>query len=64
MVIDDIQDIIRERGSALNRDDLARIAVMAVDVPLKDSEALASLYGAIALIVNDPEYDGDIAPIE
>ena len=64
MAIDEIQTLVRERGSALSRADMERITTMAVDVPLDESDQLGSIFEAIALVVNDPEYSGDIEPIE
>lgn len=63
MAIDDIVELVRDRGAKLNRDDLNQIKMMAVDVPLEDSDALAAVFEGIALVVNDPLYEGDIPPI-
>lgn len=64
MPIDEIMTILSERGSDLNRDDLARINELALDVPLEDTEQLGTVWEGIALIVNDPLYSGDIDPID
>lgn len=58
--LDEIQAIIAERGERLDRDDMNRILLLSVDVPLEASEALAMVHEGIALIVNDPLYKGDV----
>ncbi|MHA0319055.1 hypothetical protein ACXY7D_12045 [Sphingomonas melonis] len=60
MALSEIQAIVFDRGSKIARTDLEDILVAAVDVPLEDSEALGSVFGAIQLIVSDPLYEGDI----
>lgn len=60
MALSEIQAIVSDRGSKIARTDLEDILVAAVDVPLEDSEALGSVFGAIQLIVSDPLYEGDI----
>ncbi|MEK7454729.1 MAG: hypothetical protein AABZ76_07375 [Pseudomonadota bacterium] len=63
MAIDEIVELVRDRGAKLTRDDLNQIKMMAVDVPLEDSDDLAAVFEGIALVVNDPLYEGDIPPI-
>lgn len=60
MTLSEIQAIVSDRGSKIARTDLEDILVAAVDVPLEDSEALGSVFGAIQFIVSDPLYEGDI----
>lgn len=60
MALSEIQAIVSDRGIKIARTDLEDILVAAVDVPLEDSEALGSVFGAIQLIVSDPLYEGDI----
>ncbi|SEJ87402.1 hypothetical protein SAMN05518849_11676 [Sphingobium sp. AP50] len=64
MAIDEIVELVRDRGSKLNQYDLNQIKMIAVDVPLEDSEDLAMVFEGIALVVNDPLYEGDIPPME
>lgn len=61
-VAEEIIDLMRERDSDLNRADLARINVMLLDV--EDDDAFMTIQDAIAQIVNDPAYEGDIEPVE
>lgn len=59
-----IIDLIMERGSDLNTSDYEKIQTMLVDIPLEDSDEVGTIYSAIALIVNDPLYSGDIEIVE
>lgn len=63
--IDTIAGIIRDRGSELNQADMREIEYQITQIPLDE---LADQYGwineAIALIVNDPAYEGDLSPLE
>jgi hypothetical protein len=62
--LEQIDKIITDRGDKLNRDDFISIRILEPEVPLEDSEALAFVWERIALIVNDPLYDGDADPVE
>lgn len=61
---DDIMELIRQRGDTLDQSDLDKITMMMVDIPLEDSDQIGWINEAIAQIVNDPDYAGDIAPID
>jgi hypothetical protein len=62
--LEQITEIVSERGSALDRDDMDRITELSVEVPLEDSDALAMVMEGVAMIVNDPLYEGDVPPME
>lgn len=59
--IDAITDIIREKGSSLRQTDIDEIERLIVDIPIADlPDQTPWIWEAIALIVNAPEYEGDI----
>ena len=56
--------IVSDRGDKLRQTDLDDITLLMAEVPLAQSEAVGHVMGAVALIVNDPEYAGDIEPFD
>jgi hypothetical protein len=63
-VIDRIFNIIQTKGAAMRSDDLRDIEVMVAEMPTESThEQEPFILEAISLIVNDPDYSGDIAPI-
>lgn len=64
MTAQDITDFVSERGTAISRADISRLNEMLIDLPLEEvSDVRAWLNESVALIVNAPEYEGDIAPM-
>ena len=56
-------EIVRKRGNEINQRDLMAINAVLNRMPLEEvTEAKAMVYEAIFLIVNDPQYEGDISP--
>jgi hypothetical protein len=57
--------IIRERGKEIDLLDKREIDSLIVEFPLeRAADMQAILYEALSLIVNAPEYNGDIPPID
>lgn len=64
MTAQDITDFVSERGTAISRADISRLNEMLIELPLEEvNDVRAWLSESVALIVNAPEYDGDIAPM-
>lgn len=62
---DQIVDIIRVKGYDLRSDDMREIEYLITDIPLDDlPDEYPMIMGALAGIVNDPIYEGDIDPID
>lgn len=61
---DDILSIISERGSRLDQADMDRIEALITEIPFDQLDETGMIYEAIALIVNDPLYEGDLDPID
>lgn len=62
---DQIVDIIRDKGYDLNSEDMDEINYLITEIPFDDlPEEYPMIMGALAGIVNDPVYDGDIPPID
>jgi hypothetical protein len=58
-------EIISEKGSDIMSADLHEIEhLMTLFDVDKAAELQGAIYEALALIVNDPNYDGDIPPID
>ncbi|WP_156358171.1 hypothetical protein [Sphingobium sp. Leaf26] len=62
---DQIIAIIQTKGYDLRSDDIDEIHYLMTDIPLDDlPDEYPMIMGALANIVNDPVYDGDIEPVE
>lgn len=60
-ITEQIQAIIRDKANELSSDDLLDIDMLKTKLDLEDSiEIIPWIEEAIALIVNAPEYEGDI----
>lgn len=62
--IDRAQDILSSKGSALMQSDLDAMQEIFTEIPPEEWDDVMLLMDGVALIVNDPSYDGDIEPIE
>lgn len=61
--IDEINEILRTRGEGLRLVDLDQIELLIVQMPIGEAaEAAPWIFEAVGLIVNAPEYTGDITP--
>lgn len=61
----DALSIIREKGSDISADDLHEIEYLMTTFPIdKAVDLQGAIYEAISLIVNDPNYAGDIPPFD
>ncbi|MBD8734895.1 hypothetical protein [Sphingomonas sp. CFBP 13706] len=58
--LDQITQLVSERGNKIDRDDLNTIMTLAVDIPLEDSDYLGSVFEGIMLTVSDPLYVGNL----
>lgn len=58
--LDQITELVSERGNKINRADLNTIMTLAVDIPLEDSDYLGSVFEGIMLTVSDPLYVGNL----
>jgi hypothetical protein len=61
--IDKAQAILEAKGSNLMQTDLDEMREIFMQVALDDWDDTLFLMEGVALIVNDPSYTGDIAPI-
>jgi hypothetical protein len=61
---DTILEIISTKGADLRQSDMEQIEELIVDIPLDDAPRdMGMIYEGIAMVVNDPLYEGDIPPI-
>lgn len=57
---DEIADLLDKRGHDLRPDDIDEIRALLAQVPFDDYDDVAGgTWEAVALIVNDPAYEGD-----
>ncbi|MGK2911235.1 MAG: hypothetical protein ACSLE1_15750 [Sphingobium sp.] len=57
--------IISDKGLDLTSEDLREIEFLLTEIDFEDlPDHSGTIFGALALVVNDPLYQGDIAPIE
>lgn len=60
--MDDALEIVREKGLSIEAADLLDIDLALIDVPIDQHfEARAVVMSAVAAIVMQPEYEGDIS---
>lgn len=58
-------EVIGTKGADLMQEDMETIEALSIDFPPDDFvELMAIIDEAVSLIVNDPDYEGDIPPIE
>lgn len=62
--IDKAQAILSKKNSNLMQKDLDEMQEIFTYVDLKEWDDVLRLMEGVALVVNDPSYKGDIAPIE
>lgn len=62
--IDQAQDILSSKGSALMQSDLDAMEEIFTKIPPEEWDDVMLLMDGVALIVHDPSYEGDIKPIE
>jgi hypothetical protein len=59
-----IIDLIGEKGAKLTQADMDQIESLIPDIPLDElPDSYGAIHEALALIVNDPAYEGDIEPM-
>lgn len=59
------QEIVTRRGSALTDQDVRQIRLLLAEVPLDEyHQAAPWIWEAVAQIVNDPDYAGDVTPAD
>jgi hypothetical protein len=61
--IDQAQEILSSKGSALMQSDLDLMEEIFTKIPPEEWDDVMMLMDGVARIVNDPLYDGDIEPI-
>jgi len=62
---DKIFEILREKGEAIRQSDMDEIELLIMEAdPDVWIERMGWFYEGLALIVNDPNYEGDIAPVD
>lgn len=62
--VDEIMSIISTKGADLMQSDIEEIQFLTVDIPIDElPDTYPWIWEAIALIVNDPLYEGDIPPV-
>jgi hypothetical protein len=62
--IDQAQDILSSKGSALMQSDLDAMEEIFTKIPPEEWDDVMLLMDGVARIVHDPSYEGDIKPIE
>jgi hypothetical protein len=62
--IDEALAILSERGSDLMKVDLDAMEELFTQIPPEEWDGVLLLMEGVALVVNDPSYEGDIKPIE
>lgn len=56
----EIAEFLRKRGRDLRADDIDELRIMLAALPVEQYETVAGgVWETVALIVNDPEYEGD-----
>lgn len=63
-LIDKAQAILQDKGSDIMQTDLIAMQEIFTQISLDEWDDAMFLMEGVALIVNDPSYVGDIAPIE
>lgn len=61
--IDEAQAILSEKGSDLMQANLDAMEELFTQIPPEQWDDVLMLMEGVALVVNDPSYKGDIAPI-
>jgi hypothetical protein len=61
--IDEAQAILSEKNGDLMQADLDAMEELFTQIPPEQWEDVLMLMDGVALVVNDPSYKGDIAPI-
>lgn len=62
--IEDAQAILTDKGTSLMQEDFQEMQSLFTQVEIEQWEDVVRVMEGVALIVNDPSYEGDIEPIE
>jgi hypothetical protein len=62
--IEDAQAILTDKGASLMQEDFQEMQSLFTQVEIEQWEDVVRVMEGVALIVNDPSYNGDIEPIE
>lgn len=61
--IDRAQAILSSKGESLMQDDLDAVRDIFMEIPPEEWDDVLRLMEGVVLVVNSPEYNGDIPPI-